>query len=84
MALYKVEKYNKKTKFYKEELVKLSSSVSFWSNAQLQSRKDKIRVRYISKPTRIGLNRKVVNAFVEFPDGECWEYQLINKQSKKP
>ncbi len=80
MALYKVEKYNKKTRFYKEELVNLPSSVSFWLNSQRQSAIDKIKVRYVSKPTRTGLNRRVVYAFIDFNDGECWEYRLLSKK----
>ncbi len=79
MGKYKVEKYNKRTKFYKEEIVNLSTSLLFWINCQMQSAKDNIKVKYISKPTRNDLNRKVVFASVEFPDGECWVYTLIKK-----
>ena len=78
MALYKVEKYNTKKKTYKEEYVDVPNSVDFWMNCQKQSAKDGIIVKYISKPT--GIRRKVIYALIDFPDGECWQYDLRKKK----
>lgn len=76
MALYKLEKYNKRIKEYKEEEVNLSSDISFWVACQRQSYKDGIAVRWVSKPTRGSLSRKVVQVIVNFPDGEIWQYTM--------
>ena len=76
MRWYKVEKANSKKKIYKCSYEKLSTSVSFWEKCKLTSKKDKIKVRYMTK--LLSKNRGVIvtNAIFEFPDGECWIYSM--------
>lgn len=76
MSLYRVEKSNVKKKQYFTCFEELSSSVSFWERCKEQSKKDKIKVRYIVKPNKKVDNAKVVNAIVEYPTGEVWYYTL--------
>lgn len=81
MALYKVEKYNKRTRFYKEELINLPNTISYWKINQSQCRKDKIKLKYVSKPSKNGSNREVVSVFVDFGDGEIWEFLSVQKKT---
>lgn len=76
MSLYKVEKSNVKKKQYFVCFEDLPSSVSFWERCKEQSKKDKIKVRYIVKPNKKVENAKVVNVIVEYPTGEVWYYTL--------
>ena len=76
MSLYKVEKSNVKKKQYFTCFEDLSSSVLFWEQCKEQSKKDKIKVRYIAKLSKKVKNAKVVNAIFEFPDGDVWYYTL--------
>lgn len=76
MAIYKVEKNNVKKKQYFTCYEELSTSVLFWGKCKEQSKKDKIKVRYIVKPNKKVDNAKVVNAIVEYPTGEVWYYTL--------
>ncbi len=77
MAKYKLEKTNVKKKFYKLEYVDLPSDDMFWFDSKKQSKKDKIKVRYIALPGKYRNTKKVVHAIVEFPDNDCWYYTLL-------
>lgn len=76
MALYKVEKSNVKKKRYFTCFEDLSSSVLFWEKCKEQSKKDKIKVRFIAKPNKKVKNAKVVNAIFEYQNGDVWYYTL--------
>lgn len=76
MALYKVEKSNVKKKQYFTCFEDLSTSVSFWQKCKEDSKKDKIKVRFIAKPNKKVKNAKVVNAIFEYQNGDVWYYTL--------
>lgn len=81
MAVYKVEKYNKKKKEYKVDYDFVPSGVGFWLQNQALSSKEGITVRYVSKSTKDKMSRRVVRVNVNFPDGESWQYTLQKAKS---
>lgn len=81
MAVYKIAKYNRKTKDYRVDYDMVPSNVGFWVQNKAISAKEGIKVRYSSMPTKDKLNRKVVRVNVDFRDGETWEYKLQNSKS---
>lgn len=81
MAVYKIAKYNRKTKDYRVDYDIAPSNVGFWVQNKAISAKEGIKVRYSSRPTKDKMNRKVVRVNVDFRDGETWEYTLQNSKS---
>lgn len=81
MAVYKIAKYNRKTKDYRVDYDIAPSNVGFWVQNKAISAKEGIKVRYSSMPTKDKLNRKVVRVNVDFRDGETWEYTLQKSKS---
>lgn len=77
MALYKVEKSNEKKRMYYVTKEYLPCTVNYWERCKRESKKDKVKVRYIVKPKKKDIDSKVVNAIFEFSDGDVWYYSLL-------
>lgn len=90
MAFYRETKYQKDNsgKYQQKEtrVSKAPADVGRWGQSGKMERQGTYgeRTRFVTEPTRGGLNQKVVRATTYFPDGEKIDRTLITTANRLP
>lgn len=79
MALYERRVYDSRGKLLIVSPESLPSDYGFHKQNQLLDKRDGIRTRIYSKPTRSGLNRVVTGVYAVCPDGSKITYRKKRK-----
>lgn len=82
MRHYKYDFYDSNGKYLHSIHEKLPSEPGRWKGSKNLSKKEGVKTRDYKKPTRGGINEKVVKSFAYFPDGSKVKISLVEKPRK--